>query len=69
MAKACAVCDDPEPFHVHLQDRRIEDYFTVGRGQSAFDAADAWKTRALRAERTLTALTTTAAEVLAARRA
>lgn len=48
---ACAICGDEEPFHVHDGDRRIEDYFTVGRGQTDFEAAVAWKRRALEAER------------------
>lgn len=53
--KRCTVCGDTEPFHVHDRGERIEDYFVVGRGQTGFDAARAWKARALSAERTLAA--------------
>jgi len=49
----CSICGDPEPFHVHHNDERIEDYFTVGRGQSDFMAAQVWRRRALRAEAVL----------------
>jgi hypothetical protein len=48
--KACRICGDTEPVHVHHGDRRIEDYFTVGRGESDFMAALRWKRRALQAE-------------------
>lgn len=51
--QACAICGDTEPFHVHNGDGRIEDYFTVGRGMSAMDAAREWQRRALAAEREL----------------
>jgi hypothetical protein len=47
---ACNICGDLEPFHVHDGDKRIEDYFTVGRGHTDFSAAKAWKARALAAE-------------------
>jgi hypothetical protein len=47
---ACNICGDTEPFHVHDGDRRIDDYFTVGRGQTDFTAAQAWRERALKAE-------------------
>lgn len=50
-SRRCLVCGDDEPFHVHHQGRRIEGYFTVGRGQSNFDAARAWKARAVELER------------------
>lgn len=43
----CAVCGDPEPSHVHHDGERIDDYFTVGRGESDFQAATRWKRRAL----------------------
>jgi hypothetical protein len=46
----CAVCGDDEPVHVHCGKKRIEDYFTVGRGESDFAAALRWRERALRAE-------------------
>lgn len=52
-AQACTICGDREPFHVHDGDRRIEDYFTVGRGMSDMDAAREWQRRALAAEREL----------------
>lgn len=43
----CSICGDDEPFHVHSQGKRIENYFTVGRGQTDFQAADAWKKKYL----------------------
>lgn len=49
----CTTCGDTEPFHVHDGDRRIEDYFTIGRGMSDLGSALAWKRRALSAERQL----------------
>lgn len=49
----CTICGDREPFHVHDGDRRIEDYFTVGRGMTEMDAARAWQARARDAERAL----------------
>lgn len=55
MSQPCTICGDPEPSHVHDWDERIEDYFTVGRGESEFDAARRWKGRAYRAEQALTA--------------
>lgn len=48
--QACRVCGDTEPFHVHNRGRRIDDFFVVGRGQNDFQAAQAWKARALKAE-------------------
>ena len=45
----CTICGDDEPFHVHNEGKRIEDYFTVGRGQTDFGAAEAWKHRVLTA--------------------
>lgn len=53
-AKVCRICGDDEPFHVHDGGKRIEDYFTVGRGQTDFQAAQAWRARALAAEAGLT---------------
>ena len=41
----CSICGDPEPSHVHLQEHRIDDYFTVGRGQTDFQAALMWQQR------------------------
>lgn len=49
----CTVCGDTEPSHVHHNGLRIDDYFTVGRGETDFDAAVRWKRRALAAERGL----------------
>lgn len=49
-ARACSICGDTEPFHVHDGDRRIENYFTVGRGMSDMDAAREWHRRAVAAE-------------------
>jgi len=49
----CSICRDLEPFHVHNGKRRIDDYFTVGRGMSDLEAARLWKDRALTAEREL----------------
>lgn len=47
MAEACSICGDDEPFHVHDHNgERIERYFTVGRGQTDFQAALAWKDQA-----------------------
>jgi hypothetical protein len=46
-AKACSICGDAEPVHAHNGKERIEDYFTVGRGQSDFEAAKFWKRRYL----------------------
>lgn len=46
----CRICGDSEPFHVHYRGERIEGYFTVGRGQTGFQAAQAWQRRALAAE-------------------
>ena len=51
MTRACSICLDSERHHVHDGDRRIENYFTVGRGQSEMDAAREWHVRATRAER------------------
>jgi len=55
MSRLCRICQDDEPFHVHHGDKRIENYFTVGRGMTDFDAALEWQRRYLRllAERTL----------------
>lgn len=50
---ACNLCDSNEPSHVHNGDEVILDYFTVGRGEDALDAARRWKLRALEAERKL----------------
>lgn len=52
---ACTICGDTEPFHVHVNGGRMEDYFTIGRGMSDLAAARAWKDRALAAERALAA--------------
>lgn len=49
----CTICGDPEVTHVHNDGKRIESYFTVGRGESEMDAARRWKARALVAEREL----------------
>lgn len=49
----CSICGDTEPFHVHHGDKRIDDYFTVGRGMTDFEAAKAWRERALKAEKLL----------------
>jgi hypothetical protein len=49
----CTICGDLDPVHVHDGERRIEDYFVVGRGQTDFSAARYWKRRALQAERKL----------------
>jgi len=52
-SKPCRICGDTEPFHVHDNGRRIENYFTVGRGMSEMDAAREWKKRAGRNEETV----------------
>lgn len=49
--KPCRICSDPEPHHVHNGDERIEDYFTVGRGQTDFQAALSWQEKYQRAVR------------------
>lgn len=49
----CSICGDLEPFHVHDGDKRIDDYFTVGRGMTDLTAARIWKDRALEAGRKL----------------
>jgi len=54
--KACKICGDTEPFHVHNQGERIEDYFIIGRGQSDFDAAQVWKRKYHTQKRTVGAL-------------
>lgn len=46
----CEICGDAEPSHVHYEGGRIEDYFTVGRGESDFAAAQRWQRRATDAE-------------------
>jgi hypothetical protein len=43
--KKCSICGDAEPYHVHSGPERIEDYFTVGRGQSDLEAAQGWKAK------------------------
>ena len=40
---ACRICGEPEPSHVHNDGKRIEHYFTVGRGESDFMAALRWR--------------------------
>lgn len=50
-ARPCSICGDDEPSHVHHNGQRIEDYFTVGRGQSDFDAALLWQQRYFSAKR------------------
>jgi hypothetical protein len=50
-SQGCTICGDSEPFHVHVGKqepgaRRIEEYFTVGRGLTEFEAALLWKMRA-----------------------
>ena len=42
-ATACRICGEPEPSHVHNDGKRIEHYFTVGRGESDFMAALRWR--------------------------
>jgi hypothetical protein len=54
--RACSICGDSEPFHVHDQGQRIENYFTVGRGMSEMDAARAWQARAVAAEQRVAVL-------------
>lgn len=49
----CSICGDLEPFHVHDGKKRIDDYFTVGRGMTDLIAARLWKDRAMDAERRL----------------
>lgn len=49
-SRACAICGNSEPFHVHNQGERIEDYFLVGRGLDEMGAARIWKVRAVGAE-------------------
>lgn len=51
--RVCSICGSPEPFHVHDGDRRIDSYFTIGRGLTDFESAEIWKSRALRAQRAL----------------
>lgn len=47
----CPICGDSEPHHIHLDgQRRIEDYFVVGRGQEEMEAVREWHVRATRAE-------------------
>lgn len=41
--RPCGICGEHEPHHVHNDGERIEDYFTVGRGQSDFQAALSWQ--------------------------
>jgi hypothetical protein len=53
MSGACKICGDHEPVHVHVGDERIEDYFTVGRGESDMDAARRWQARTVAAEKRL----------------
>lgn len=50
MSKSCSICGDDEPFHIHGPSGLIEDFFTVGRGMTDFEAAVAWRRRALEAE-------------------
>ena len=49
----CSICGDLEPFHVHLEGKRIDNYFTIGRGMTDLVAARLWKQRALEAEHEL----------------
>jgi hypothetical protein len=60
--KACSICGDSEPSHVHHEGRRIEDYFTVGRGETEMEAARRWKARALAAERSAVPIATVSEE-------
>lgn len=53
--KRCEICGSTEAFHVHDGEIKIPDYFTVGRGMTDFQAAQAWKVRALTAEKALAA--------------
>ena len=47
----CSICNDLEPFHAHDADgKRVENYFTVGRGMEDITAARMWKDRALESE-------------------
>ena len=61
-ATPCKICGDRDPVHVHtgsapnFEGPRIEDYFTVGRGQTDFSAARYWKRRTARAEQEVAAL-------------
>jgi hypothetical protein len=57
MSIACGICGDAEPCHAHDGDNRIEDYLTVGRGETPAAAAMRWQARAFRAEEALEALT------------
>lgn len=50
---ACKICGDTEPFHVHVGSqepgaRRLENYFTKGRGLTEMESAREWKRRAQR---------------------
>jgi hypothetical protein len=49
--RPCRICGDQEPHHVHHGGSRIEDYFTVGRGQTDFQAALSWQQKYLAATR------------------
>jgi hypothetical protein len=49
--RKCTICGDLEPFHVHHNGRRIDDHFVIGRCSSALVAAEAWRVRALQAEK------------------
>jgi hypothetical protein len=46
----CAICGDEERHHCHNGGTRIENYFTIGRGQDELDAAREWHGRAVAAE-------------------
>lgn len=52
--RACTYCGDTEPHHVHdAEGQRIEDYFTVGRGQTEFQAAQSWRAKYEKCRRAL----------------
>lgn len=51
----CKICGSGEPFHGHLDGKRVEDYFTIGRGLTELESAAIWQDRAVKAERKLNA--------------
>lgn len=51
MIKPCTECGSMEPFHVHLDNTTIPDYFLIGRVEPDIEAARIWQARALAAER------------------
>ena len=58
----CRICGSDEPYHAHDGDKLIPDYFTIGRGQTEFEAAQAWKLRHQRTQRALMGLVALADE-------